>query len=156
MFSSEGHAHISVKNPRSMASAVVDYNEISKMQVPKGLSKEDIGDILKPLKQDLLTKSRTDNVQGLFNQGHLKTRESKDEAYEEFFEVGTEIKVKWTKEEIGDSGWRPGWYTAQIQMADIENDIIKVEYQSEPGCIYTVDVTPMIAQGKLRLKKGLF
>ena len=141
MFSSEGHAHISATNPRSMTSAKVDHNEISKMQVPKGLSKQDIWDMLKPLKQDLLIKSRADNVQSLFNQRHLKTREFTDETYQEFFEVGTGIKVKWTKEEIGDSWWRPGWYTTQFQMADIDNDIIKVEYQSEPGCNYMVDVT---------------
>jgi hypothetical protein len=26
--------------------------------------------------------------------------------------IGKRVKIKWSKDEIGDSGWRFGWYTA--------------------------------------------
>lgn len=42
--------------------------------------------------------------------------------YEKFKEVGAKVKVKWTMEEIGDFGWRTGWYVATIQSYDDETD----------------------------------
>ena len=30
-------------------------------------------------------------------------------------EFGARVKVKWTADDIVDSGWRPGWYTAHVQ-----------------------------------------
>lgn len=70
--------------------------------------------------------------------------------YEEYFEVGSNLKIRGTSEEIGDSGWKPGWYSAEVQSSTIENDEITVVYVSEPDCVYTVEVTPLLAQGKLR------
>ena len=33
---------------------------------------------------------------------------------EKLCQVGAKVKVQWTKEEIGDSGWKPGWYIAYV------------------------------------------
>lgn len=55
-------------------------------------------------------------------------------------EVGAKVKVKWTVEEIGDSGWRPGWYVASIQLYDDETDRETLMYSSEPGCTYEIDL----------------
>ena len=30
----------------------------------------------------------------------------------------------WTKDEIGDSEWRPGWYVGEVQQSDPDNDVI--------------------------------
>ena len=54
-------------------------------------------------------------------------------------------------EDIGDSGWRAGWYIAEIQEVDQETDMIKVVYTSEPNCVYDVEVTPLFFEGKLRV-----
>lgn len=49
---------------------------------------------------------------------------SHDEEYEHFFEVGSQIKVRWSKEEMGETGWKPGCYRAEVQEADIRSDEI--------------------------------
>ena len=79
-----------------------------------------------------------------------------NELHEAISQVGARIKVKWCKEELGDSGWRPGWYTAVVQSYDSENDTITVEYPSEPGCVYDIEVTPMIKASRLKLLKSVF
>lgn len=70
-----------------------------------------------------------------------------------FFEIGQRIKVRWTADDIGDTGWRAGWYTAEVQGSDVESDKINVVYTSEPNCVYDVEVTPSFIEGKLRLWK---
>ena len=70
--------------------------------------------------------------------------------YEKYFEVGSKVKIKWTSNEIGNSGWKLGWYVAEVQSSSIEDDEISVVYVSEPDCVYTVEVVPLLAQGKLR------
>lgn len=73
------------------------------------------------------------------------------ECYEEFVAIGQKIKVKWTKDEIGDSGWRAGWYCAQVQEGQIEEDVICIVYFSEPKCVYTLCVSEYLAHGKIKL-----
>ena len=74
-----------------------------------------------------------------------------DNGLENFFEVGARVKVCWTKEEIGNSGWQPGWYVAEVQNANSMLDQIEVIYLSES--VYKIDVTSMLAEGKLQLSK---
>jgi hypothetical protein len=74
-----------------------------------------------------------------------------DSTYNSFFEVGTLLRVRWGKDELGNSGWRPGWYVAEVQGADVLEDTVDVVYVSEPESIYNIDVTEFLAQGKLQL-----
>ena len=68
---------------------------------------------------------------------------------EEFLIIGKRVKVKWSKDEIGDSGWKCGWYTAVVQSFSEENDTIDVVYFTEQECVYTICVSEYIAQVKL-------
>lgn len=43
---------------------------------------------------------------------------------EQFYEIGCKVKLMWTKDEIGDSEWRPGWYVGEVQQSDPDNDVI--------------------------------
>ena len=70
-------------------------------------------------------------------------------------QVGAKVKIKWTLEEIGDSGWRPGWYLAYVQAYDDETDTLTVQYPSEPECIYTFELTPFIYKYKIQLVKAV-
>ncbi len=70
---------------------------------------------------------------------------------EKISQVGAKVKIKWTVEEIGDSGWKPGWYIAYVQAYDDETDILTVQYPSEPDCTYTLELTPFIHNSKLQL-----
>ena len=65
-------------------------------------------------------------VQELLEEGMIQIDDGDE--LEQFYEVGARIKVKWSKEEIGDTNWRPGWYVGEVQEADIENDEITVQF----------------------------
>ncbi len=75
------------------------------------------------------------------------------DAISAYFEIGQRVKVRWTADEIGDSGWRPGWYIAEVQRSDVESDKISIVYTLEPKCVYELEVTPTFIEGKLRLWK---
>lgn len=70
-------------------------------------------------------------------------------------QVGARVKIKWTTEEIGDSGWKPGWYTAIVQSHYDDSDSIVVMYPSEPNCTYTVGLTSSYMAKKLKLIQGV-
>lgn len=63
--------------------------------------------------------------------------------------------VKWKADELGDSGWRCGWYVAYVQAYDEENDNLTLEYLSELCITYTVDITKYIHMGKIQLVKAV-
>lgn len=70
---------------------------------------------------------------------------------EKIKQIGAKIKIMWEAEEISDSGWRPGWYTAYVQAYDEEDDILTVHYPSEPTCTYTIELTSMMNSKKIKL-----
>ena len=71
--------------------------------------------------------------------------------FEQISHVGARIKVLWGSDELGDSGWKPGWYTANVQGYDSDTDILTIQYPSEPGCTYNIALTPMYSKGSLKL-----
>ena len=60
------------------------------------------------------------------------------------------------KEEIAGSNWRPGWYVAEVQESDQENDEITVKFLAELAATYTYEVTPCVSEGKIQMKKPVF
>ena len=76
--------------------------------------------------------------------GNLKERLS---------QVGAKVKVKWTAEEIGDSGWRAGWFIAYVQAYDLETDTLSLQYPTEPGCTYALELVPFITENKIKIIK---
>ena len=74
---------------------------------------------------------------------------------EKMSQIGARVKIKWTANEIGDSGWRPGWYVADVHAYDAENDLLTVEYPSEPNCTYTIDLTSLFHNSKIQLIKAV-
>ena len=65
------------------------------------------------------------------------------------------MKVKWTMDEIGDSGWKPGWYVAHVQSYLSQTDELTLQYSSEPDCTYIVELTPLLSAGKIQLVQGV-
>jgi len=74
---------------------------------------------------------------------------------EQISQIGSKVKIKWSKDEVGDSGWRPGWYNAEVQGYDNETDMITIQYPSEPGCTYTIELTPLLTQNTIKLVKAV-
>ena len=70
---------------------------------------------------------------------------------EHIFVVGTKVKVKWSGKYLLGNGWKAGWYVAYVKSSDPLKDQIVVQHVIEPGCLYTLDVSPMIAEGSLKL-----
>ena len=66
-------------------------------------------------------------------------------------QVGSRVKLQWTCDEIGTSGWKPGWYVATVQSYCVDTDVITVTYQAEPNVTYDEELTPLITGGKIKL-----
>lgn len=58
--------------------------------------------------------------------------------YHQYFEVRRQVKIRWSKDKIGDTGWRAGWYNAEVQESELSSDEITVVYVSEPESTYKV------------------
>ena len=68
--------------------------------------------------------------------------------------MGAKVKLKWTAEDIGDTGWRAGWYVALVQAYDPLEDQLTVEYCSEPGVTYTVELSSSLFEETIKLVKS--
>ena len=88
-------------------------------------------------------------VKAMLEEGTIRI--SNGDEMEQFYEVGAKVSVKWTKEEIGDTNRRAGWYVGEVQEADPQCDEITVQFVAEPESLYTYEVTPCVAEGKLRM-----
>ena len=76
---------------------------------------------------------------------------SDDDLQEKIAQIGAKIKVQLTKEEIGESGWKPGWYVATVQRYFTETDVVTVTYASEPNHTYDEDLLELISGGRIKL-----
>ena len=77
-----------------------------------------------------------------------------DALMEQITRVGSVVKVKWTTEEVGDSGWKPGWYKATVQKFDEDSDTITLKYPRET-IPYDEELTPLLSQGKIKLLRAV-
>ena len=59
-------------------------------------------------------------------------------------QTGAKIKIKWLTGELGDTGWRQGWYSATVHKYDRESDTITITYTSEPGVLYHEELSPLV------------
>ena len=66
-------------------------------------------------------------------------------------QIGSKIKARWTKEETQSMGWRAGWYVATANNYCMETDMITLTYQSEPNDPYDEELSPLIADRKIKL-----
>ena len=49
-----------------------------------------------------------------------------------------------------------GWYEAEVQSFDYDDDEIELIFSDEPGYVYSIPVLPSLISGTLRLKRKLF
>ena len=61
------------------------------------------------------------------NVAHTDNSSIHTDDYEQYFEIGTIIKVRWVRQQLGVS-WKPGWYVARVQSSDLGNDSIEIVY----------------------------
>ncbi len=128
----------------------------SYLDIPLDLSLQNLQDVFQQLKEYLAIERdiRRKNNKVFFAKNTKLDDElsnNKSDSYEEYFSIGRKVKVKWSKDEIGNSGWKTGWYCAQVQEGHIEEDDITIVYYTEPECVYTLCVSEFLALGKLKL-----
>ena len=137
--------------------------EKSKIRVPENvMNVSDLHQLFNLLERYLArsnTCRNTDTEDMVKSERQIQSDET-DCGFEAFFEVRTHVKVRCTKEEIGDFGWQPGRYIAQAQKASSMLDQTQVVYISETESVYKIHVTSMLARRKvivikimIRLKK---
>ncbi|XP_066925406.1 uncharacterized protein [Clytia hemisphaerica] len=142
---------LSSKSPRAMASAYPIYTE-SKIELPPNITKLSMASILKPLKEDIQASLRPDDNEISPSVNISPVNTSISDEYEAFFEIGAKVAVRWKK----DQGWKSGWFVAFVQDYDMMNDWIKVEYASEEGHLYKIEVSQYLESKDLKLKSGVF
>ena len=75
--------------------------------------------------------------------------------YDEVTQIGAKISVCWSGTEVKGTGWKAGWYTAEVQEFDPDNDTTTIIYDREPNKAYKEAVTPAISKGEIRLKQSV-
>ena len=93
---------IDLENPRKKASAFPVYTK-SRLAIPDDISESNVHEMLQPLEDDLKVLTQFEentNIPGV--EFHDKKYCNKTEECEIFFEIGSELLVKWTKE----NNWR--------------------------------------------------
>ena len=80
------------------------------VQIQDGTSIENLESFFQPmlLYLDVKGKMKSGTVPELMDENELERKKENVDDYERYFEVGTGVKIKWTFDEIGDSGWKPG------------------------------------------------
>ena len=75
---------------------------------------------------------------------------------EAFFQVGAQVEMHFSKDELTNTDWVAGWYAAEVQSFNYDNDEIDLIFLHDPEQVYSIPVVPNIISRKLRLKQQLF
>lgn len=154
-FSTDQEPKLSSIDPRKSASSCETFTK-SKIKVPVSTRRSNLHDIFNPLKQDLQAMNGITKESETSKDADTGEEVIDEDQYEQFFEIGVRVEIRWTKVDVSDSGWRPGWFVAEVQDFNLDNDWIKVEYTREEGKVYKVNVRQDLGEGILRLKDSIF
>ena len=114
-------------------------------------------DLFNPLREymQLLSQKRKESDESTLIACRSSTYQvnKEQEEVEQMKEVGARVKVKWNKEEVGDSGWRPGWYAAVVQAYIEDSDTLVIVYPSEPNCTYSIELHKYLSEKSIKLIK---
>ena len=94
------------------------------------------------------------NVKDSVEEGILQLAEYRNvdpDLYDAYTEIGARILVKWDKSEVAGTGWKPGWYAAEVQAFYPHDDKIDVLYRTSQTEVYSENVTDLIMHGKITL-----
>ena len=140
-------------------------HEDNLLEVPPHIKTlQDLSGLYRPLLEFINIVEKTSRENDERSTGHLNlskksglevtTSTKQEQLKEQISAIGSQIKVKWGKEELGNTGWQPGWYVADVQSYDTASDVIHVVYPSEPKCFYDIELTPALSSGKLKLVRA--
>lgn len=71
---------------------------------------------------------------------------------EQVTQIGAIVSIRWSASEVGDLGWKPGWYKGKFIYGYCEeSDILTLRYLLEPDNTYEEEITPLLLQNKVKL-----
>ena len=83
------------------------------------LSENDLKDLFKPLLNVLNSKRKTREEND--RKGHAVSKKPRsqstdnaDDLQEHIVQIGSKMKIYWSKEELQETDWRVGWYSATV------------------------------------------
>ena len=121
------------------------------------VSENELKDLFKPLLNvlDLKRKTREENDK----KGHAMSKkpgsrssDDSDDLQERIVQTGSKVKIYWSKEELQETNWRVGWYSATVHSYDNDTDILTITYSAEPGIPYEEELLPLITNKKIKLQ----
>ena len=137
----------------SKARAFPVYTE-RRLAVPDDISESNVHEMLQPLENHLKVLTQFEEKTNILGaEFHAKKYFNETEEYEV---SGFELLVKWTNKEIGDSVWQAGWFLTEVQGSSLASDWVKVEYKSERGHIYKIEVMTAFANNTLKMRGSLY
>ena len=129
------------------------------VDTPAGTTEDNVHELFDPLISylDQKRQERMDKDKTSLNYGNSSSTTciSDTDIKEQITQVGAKVKVKWSGEDLGDSGWKPGWYAAHVQAYDDETETITVRYQTEPDCLYDIHVPTNLDTETIKLVKAV-
>lgn len=115
---------------------------------------EDLLNLYSPLQDYLQELSCAHSTtQELIRSSKSTSANSSEESIlkEQVIQIGAIISVRWSTSEVGDSGWKPGWYKAEVHGYCEETDILTLRYLLEPDDTYEEEISPLLLQKKVKL-----
>ncbi|CAB4038821.1 Hypothetical predicted protein [Paramuricea clavata] len=138
-------ASLNMIRPRDSASASAKQNG-KRLEVPEEVTLETLDEVFRPIEDELLVYIGVDSVEN--------APEIVAGLLDAIRTVGVRILARWSKEEIGDSGWKTGWYVGSVLKHNKERDTIEVEFDTEANVIYTYKVDEDVKANKIRLAQS--
>ena len=121
----------------------------NRLAVPPEITLKTLEDILDPLLTEIaLYEQRNSSANANTKKAKTKTD------YEALRSPGSSVLVYWTKEEIGKTGWKTGWYKGTLKLYEEKTDMIEVEFKKEKGAFYKYLVVDEVAENRLKLAKN--
>ena len=81
-----------------------------------------------------------------------RSSDDADDLQERIVQTGSKVKIYWSKEELQETDWRVGWYSATVHSHDNDTDILTITYSAEPGIPYEEELLPLITNKKIKLQ----
>ncbi|KXJ18944.1 hypothetical protein AC249_AIPGENE25645 [Exaiptasia diaphana] len=146
-YSTPSGPSLTSKRPRENASRL-SLEMRSEVPVPDDIAWGDLENMFSSLENELhLCKSQTRKIETM-----KSVPKARDNFIDKIKIKGKRLLVHWTKEEIGSTGWKQGWY-AGVVKGEEEGNVILVEFEKEQGEVYKYNLNDKETRNKIKLAK---
>ena len=120
-------------------------------------SEDDLKHLFKPL-LDVLDSNQTMRAEkDIIGHATKSNKPSQDIDHEEelqqqIVQTGSKVKIFWSKEELQDTDWNSGWYSATVHSYDTDTDLLTITSSSERGIPYEEELFPLITNKKIKVQ----